>query len=49
MLDALDRLCAGRTVIVATHSPAVIERADRVVQLARGRVIDGPMEEGTGG
>jgi len=49
MLDALDRLRAGRTVIIATHSPAVIERADRIVRLARGRVIEPPAREAPDG
>lgn len=34
ILAALDRLMEGRTVLVATHSPAVISRMDRVVLLS---------------
>lgn len=39
VLSALRSLTAGRTVIVATHSPAVMAMADRVVRLERGRLI----------
>lgn len=39
----LDELCRqaskGTAVVVVTHSPAVAERADRVVRLADGRVV----------
>jgi ABC-type multidrug transport system fused ATPase/permease subunit len=40
VLDAIDRLRAGRTVLIATHSPAVIRRADRVIRIAVGRVVE---------
>lgn len=40
VLSALRRLTRGRTVLVATHSPAVIALADRVVRLERGRVVE---------
>lgn len=40
VLSALRTLTRGRTVIVATHSPAVVAMADRVVRLERGRVIE---------
>lgn len=33
VLDSIDRLRAGRTVIAATHSPALQARADRVIAL----------------
>ena len=41
IVEALARLRDGRrTVVVATHAPAVIACADRGVELARGRVLD---------
>jgi ABC-type transport system involved in cytochrome bd biosynthesis fused ATPase/permease subunit len=46
VLSALTALAKGRTVIVATHAPAVIARADRVVRLDRGRVVDASHAEG---
>lgn len=42
VLASLTRLAKGRTVLVATHSPAVTAWADRVVRLDGGRV---PEEE----
>ncbi len=43
VVDALDALRVGRTVVVATHDPALARRADRVVVLEDGRVVqDGP-------
>lgn len=49
VLSALRHLARGRTVIVATHSPAVLDLADRVVRLKRGRVVEnrvaGQLEE----
>ncbi|MGN6030543.1 MAG: ATP-binding cassette domain-containing protein, partial [Thermomicrobiales bacterium] len=41
--DALDRLMAGTTTLVIAHRLSTIERADRIVVLNEGRVI----EEGT--
>jgi putative ABC transport system ATP-binding protein len=32
----------GTTAVVATHDPALIDLADRVVELRDGRVVDGP-------
>ncbi len=40
VLSALRRLAQGRTVLVATHSAAVVALADRVVRLERGRVVE---------
>jgi len=31
----------GTTAIVATHDPALIDLADRVIELRDGRVVDG--------
>ncbi|WP_350108045.1 thiol reductant ABC exporter subunit CydD [Thalassobaculum sp.] len=39
VLDAIDRIRAGRTVLIATHSEAVIRRADRVLRVESGRVL----------
>ena len=41
LLDQFDRLNAGgQTLIVVTHSPAVFERAKRIVRIADGRILD---------
>ncbi|PHK96217.1 thiol reductant ABC exporter subunit CydD [Pseudoroseomonas rhizosphaerae] len=37
VLDSLRRLCAGRTAIIATHSPALRARFSRVLELEQGR------------
>ncbi len=37
LLDSLRRLCAGRTAIIATHSPALRARFSRVLEMADGR------------
>ena len=38
--DAMQRLSVGRTVLVIAHRPELAQRADRVVRLANGRVVD---------
>ena len=38
--QAVDRACAGRTVLLITHRPELVVRADRVVRLRRGRTIE---------
>jgi ABC-type multidrug transport system fused ATPase/permease subunit len=38
--DALDRLTVGRTTIVIAHRLSTVRRADRVVVLDRGRVVE---------
>lgn len=38
VLAGIDALRAGRTMIVATHSKAVMDRADRIITLHRGRL-----------
>jgi ABC-type multidrug transport system fused ATPase/permease subunit len=38
--NSLDRLRPGLTKVLATHRPATIERADRIVVLEAGRVAD---------
>jgi subfamily B ATP-binding cassette protein MsbA len=37
---ALDTLMRGRTTIVIAHRLSTIERADRIVVLERGRIIE---------
>ncbi|HEX7070157.1 MAG TPA: ABC transporter ATP-binding protein [Rhodothermales bacterium] len=50
--DALEEFSGGRTVVVVAHRMSSIERADHIVVLNEGRVVDeGPFEElsiGTG-
>ncbi len=38
--DALDRLMAGRTTFVVAHRLTTIQRADRILVLNRGRIIE---------
>jgi len=41
VIDALRRLAtAGGCVVVSSHDPAVVERADRVVRVEHGRVVE---------
>ena len=40
MLDALDRLMAGRTTLIIAHRLSTIRRADRIVVLRDGRVVE---------
>ena len=43
VLEALPKLREGRCVVIATHAAEVIQRADRVLVLDRGKVVaDGP-------
>ena len=39
LIDALKRLMDGRTVIMTTHRPALLDLADRTVVLREGRVV----------
>jgi len=43
VLDSLRRLCAGRTAIIATHSPALRARFNRVLELEHGRAVTSRM------
>ena len=36
----LQQLSVGRTVLVIAHRPELAQRADRIVRLANGRVVD---------
>jgi ABC-type multidrug transport system fused ATPase/permease subunit len=38
--DALDRLRDGRTVLLAVHRPELAARADRIVRLESGRIVE---------
>jgi ABC-type multidrug transport system fused ATPase/permease subunit len=38
--DAIERLRAGRTVLLVAHRPELAARADRVVLLDRGRILE---------
>jgi thiol reductant ABC exporter CydD subunit len=42
--DAVERLREGRTVLLVAHSPELADRADRVVTLSGGRVVDAVLE-----
>jgi ATP-binding cassette subfamily C protein CydD len=48
ILDALDKLMAGRTVLMIAHRATLLERADRVIRLEAGRVTgDSAVKEQT--
>ncbi|MFD2239126.1 thiol reductant ABC exporter subunit CydD [Aureimonas populi] len=40
VLDGLERFCAGRTLVLVTHSAAVAARMDRVFRVAGGTLIE---------
>ncbi|MHB1202574.1 MAG: thiol reductant ABC exporter subunit CydD, partial [Acidithiobacillus sp.] len=40
VLDAIDRLAMGRTVVVIAHRLAIAERADHILVLEEGRVVE---------
>ena len=40
VLDAIDRLAKGRTVVVIAHRLAIAERADHILVLEEGRVVE---------
>jgi len=40
VFESLDRLAAGRTTLVISHRLATVQRADRIVVLAAGRVVE---------
>lgn len=40
MLTGLERLTAGRTVIVVAHRLSTLRRADRIYVIEQGRVVD---------
>ena len=40
--DGVLAAARGRTTLLITHDPALAARADRIVELRRGRVMPGP-------
>jgi len=45
LVEALDTLTRGKTVVLATHSLSLLRRMDRIVVLERGKVVaSGPPE-----
>ena len=42
--EAIDRLREGRTLLLVAHSPELAQRADRIVTLSAGRVVDAVLE-----
>jgi len=40
VVRALRRLVAGRTVVMVTHRPALLELADRTVTVVKGRIVE---------
>ena len=38
--DALDRLSAGRTTIVVAHRLATIQKADKILVLDKGQIVE---------
>jgi len=41
--EAIERLRDGRTVLLITHDPELARRADRVVTIAGGRILESPL------
>ncbi len=39
VMEALERLMAGRTIVIITHQLALVQRADRLVVMANGRIV----------
>jgi ABC-type multidrug transport system fused ATPase/permease subunit len=42
--EAIERLREGRTMLLVAHSPELARRADRIVTLSAGRVVDAVLE-----
>ena len=42
--EAIERLREGRTLLLVAHSPELAQRADRIVTLSAGRVVDAVLE-----
>ena len=38
--EALDRLSTGRTTIVVAHHPATIQKADMILVLDKGQIVE---------
>lgn len=39
MIDEIERLAVGRTVVIVAHRPSLIRRADHIIELDQGRVV----------
>lgn len=39
VLEGLDRLMRGRTVLLITHSPRLARTADQIIELDHGRIV----------
>ena len=50
MMDMLDQLTrrSGKTLVMVTHSQEIVSRADRVLRMRSGRVVEND-SPGTGG
>jgi ABC-type multidrug transport system fused ATPase/permease subunit len=48
VLEAIDSFRAGRTVVTVTHRLAEIQRADRIVVLEEGRIVESGSPEKLG-
>ena len=42
MIESLQRLCIGRTAIIASHSGAARARLGRVLEIEAGRAVGAP-------
>jgi ATP-binding cassette subfamily B protein len=45
VIEALDRLAAGKTTLIVSHQLSTIANADRIVVLENGRIVEGGSHE----